>query len=211
MSAPVQLSDLDITTVADDGDLTLIRKNDTTDYKITAANMRKINIPGLPVMSTSPVPLDLMIISQAANTPATMRQCFFGSIGLAIGTKVWFYQSNPPNGVSPVFWKIAPGTGDKLLAVKGNQGYTNAGQSQGTWQQENHVLTESEIPAHTHSLRMDIHSAGQTSEIGLARAGKSSYYPPSATTQPTGGGQGHNHGKTWRPYAYVGIICQKAL
>ena len=45
MTSPVQLSDLDLATSADDADLALIRKNNTTDYKVTVQLLRDINIP----------------------------------------------------------------------------------------------------------------------------------------------------------------------
>lgn len=223
MTSPVDLSDLDLATVADDNDLALIRKSDTTDYKIICANLRKINIPGLPVMTTSPTALDLLIVSQAG----TNRQCNFGSIGFVNGTKVWFYSSAAPNGVAPVFWKIVSGLGDRLLAVRNSTGaYTAGGGKGGDWQQQGvgggtGALTLAQIPPHTHRIPLGKEDAKEdTGSQVYPRLGKHlavTEFSPDARTATAGGSgtppvaQTHNHGKDWRPLANVGVICEKVL
>lgn len=210
MTSPVQLSDLDLAGSADDADLALIRKNNTTDYKVTVQLLRNINIAGLPNLSptaNSPQNTDLLILARGG----VNSKCLFPSIGFPVGTKLWFHMNAVP--VSTVFWTIVPNTGDTLLAVKGGTTYTiGGGSSQGNWQQNNHTLTVDQIPPHSHKISMDLKSSSQNSENGFVRAGrKHNYEPPASTRLDGGGGQGHNHGNTWRPLASVGIICQKAL
>lgn len=223
MTSPVDLSDLDLVTVADDNDLALIRKGNTTDYKIICANLRKINIPGLPVMTTSPTALDLLIVSQTG----TNRQCNFGSIGLVNGTKLWFYASAAPNGVSPVFWKIVPNLGDRLLAVRNSTGeYTAGGGKGGDWQQQGvgggmGALTLAMIPPHTHRIPLgkEVTDQDTSAEIfpRLAKHIAKTDFTSDARTASAGGSGTppktltHNHGKDWRPLANVGVICEKVL
>lgn len=208
----VQMSDLDLAVSADDADLTLIRKSNTTDYKVTVQLLRNINIPGLPVLAVSPGATDLLIVSQSG----TNCQCNFGSIGFVLGTRMWFYQASAPNGIAPIFWRIVPAqTGDKVLAVRGGTTYTTAGISQGTWTTANHTLTGAEMPSHTHLIRKTSQTVGAPNNSGPLRGQRPEHNTPTllnfATSEPTGGGQPHNHGDTWRPYAYVGLICEKVL
>lgn len=221
MTSPVNMSDLDLTTVADDNDLAMIRKGDTTDYKIICANLRKINIPGLPVMTTSPTALDLLIVSQTG----TNRQCNFGSIGFVNGTTMWFHSTDAPNGVSPIFWRIVPNLGDRLLAVRSNTGkYTNGGGSGGDWQQEGvgggtGALTLAQIPPHRHVIKQGKEDAKEdTFAETFPRLGKHEAEPFSPARTELSGGSGnplqaqtHNHGNAWRPLANVGVICTKVL
>lgn len=217
MTAPINLDGLDIVTVADDTDLTLIRKG-STDYKIIAANLRKINVAGLPTMTTSPTPLDLLMVSQVG----TLRQCYFGSIGFEIGTTLWFHSSRAPNGVSPVFWQIVPNVGDRLLAVASAAGkYTDAGGLGGTWLQEGvgggeGGLTVAQIPAHTHVITQGKETAktdtsAQTYPLLGKIEAKLGRFAGPARTNETGQGKTHNHGSDWRPLANVGVICTKVL
>lgn len=209
MSSPVQLSDLDLATVADDADLALIRKSDTTDYKIVVSNLRNINMAGLAVLSTPPTAVDLMMISQAG----TNRQAFFGSVGFIVGTKMWFYQGTAPNGASPLYWQIITNSGDRLLAVVGGSTYVTPGAAQGTWTQANHTLTTAQIPSHTHRILKTKEPSGSSNALGPARGKVVENATPTtdryATSEATGGGGAHNHGSTWRPVANVGILAQK--
>lgn len=209
MSSPVQLSDLDLTVTAADADLALIRKNNTTDYKVTLQVLRNINVPGLPPLTSSPGPTDLLIVSQGG----VNSQCNFGSIGFTVGTKIWFHMNSVP--VSSLFWQIVPNTGDTLLAVRGGSTYTTGGTNQGTWLQTDATLTTAQIPSHTHRILKTKETTGASNNLGPAR-GK---HPENdavvanryATSEATGGGGPHNHGNGWRPLSAVGIICQKVL
>ena len=205
MSSPVQLSDLDLATEALDVDLALIRKNDTTDYKITVALLRKIDIPGLPVLPNPVQPTDLMIVSQGGDN----CQIPFSDVGFVGGTKAWFFQSTAPTG-----WTIVPNTGDHLLAVVGGSTYSTGGTAQGTWQQVNHALTIGEIPSHTHTITKTKENTGSSNNLGPRRGINVEDNADPAmricTSNATGGGGGHNHGNTWRPLANVGLICEKS-
>lgn len=203
MTLPVQLSDLDLATTANDTDLALIRKDNTTDYKVTVQVLRNIavqNLPDLSPTANSPLSTDLMLVSRSgANC-----KCVFSSIGLLAGTNCWFYQNTAPIG-----WTIVPNLSDSLLAVKGGSIYSTGGTKAGTWQQANHTLTIDQIPSHSHT----VYSRGAEEASGNKVKGYRSNAGGLDTwsTNPTGGGLGHNHGSSWRPQASIGIICQKTL
>lgn len=203
MSSPVQLSDLPAASVADDADLALIRKDNTTDYKTTVAILRKINIAGLTAIPTPAQPTDKMMISQTG----TVYRIDFGSVGFTQGTKMWFYQNSEP--VSPAYWQIVPNTGDTLLGVKGGGTYSTGGVTAGTWQQVDHTLTVDEIPAHTHTVACYFAITNFFQNTGKSAVGGGNA-SSNATSSSVGGGQGHNHGNAWRPLASVGLICQKS-
>lgn len=205
MTSPVQLSDLDLATSADDADLALIRKNNTTDYKVTVQLLRDINIPGLPALTSFPAATDLLIVSQGG----VNSKCNFGSIGFTVGTQMWFYMNSVP--VSPSFWQIIPNTGDRLLAVRGGATYVTGGSSTSTnlWQQTDHTLTLAQIPAHSHNYK--VYKSDIDGNLSFKTASTNRSSNNTTKTDDAGGGQGHNHGNTWRPAASVGILCQKIL
>ena len=154
------------------------------------------------------------------------------------GTKMWFYQNTAPVG-----WTIDAAVYDSVIAVKGGSNAYNSsgGQLRGTWYQPDHyhatashVLTESEMPSHTHLApttngnegpgdstykyelaQVDIHAAGFT--YPNWRSSGWDYGSQAAPTDSTGGDASHSHGNTytgatsstWRPQAAVGIICTK--
>lgn len=120
------------------------------------------------------------------------------------GTKLWFYQDTAPTG-----WTIDASVADSVIAVKGGtQAYNvSGGNLAGTWQQAGHTLTINEIPSHSHVLNMHNEwSVRQNNKGPYLRPGKDG---SPITSDAIGGGQAHNHGNTWRPYAAVGIICTK--
>lgn len=210
MSSPVQLSDLDLATVADDADLTLIRKDNTTDFKITVQAMRNIAVASLPNLPTPAQVNDYMLINQSG----TNCKIEFGKVGFTQGTKMWFYSGAPPN----VYWNTVPNTGDRLLAVKSASGaYQNSGNSTSLdlWQQKDTILTEAQIPAHTHTLTKTKATTGSSNNLGPCRGKHTEDDSNPAfrvcTTNATGGSQGHNHGNIWRPAASVGLICEKLI
>ena len=219
MTSPVQLSDLDPASVANDADLALIRKNNTTDYKVTVQLLRNINVAGLPDLSptaNSPDNSDLLIVARAG----VNCKCLFPSIGFPIGTKLWFYQDAVP--VSTTYWAIVPGTGDRLLAVKGGASYTTGGtvNAAANWQQSGATLTINQIPNHTHNIicGKDTENTKITHTKGT-RNDNPSPRPRAPTEGITGATTDvgtnqclpHNHGNTWRPAGAIGIICQKQL
>lgn len=204
MSSPVQLSDLDLATTADDADFALIRKNNTTDYKVTVQILRNIDIAGLPDLSptaNSPLSNDLLLIQRSG----TNSKCVFSSIGFVAGTALWFYANTAPVG-----WAIVPNAGDNLLAVKGGGTYGTGGVSNaGTWQQANATLTIDQIPPHAHQFQVYTSDIKGNLSKKVSSTNRSSNNTVDTTT--VGGGQPHNHGASWRPLASVGIICQKSL
>jgi hypothetical protein len=217
----VQLSGLDLATVADDVDLALIRKSNTTDYKVTVAVLRMINISGLPSLTLPPQPTDLLMLSQSG----VNYQMYFGSAGFSVGTQMWFFMGSVP--VSPTFWSIVPNTGDQLLAVRGGSTYTTGGISQGTWLQQDVFgvsgmgLSFNQIPAHSHQIKVRANAGSNPTGVAsgssgtITTIGSQTASDPVQITGSTSGTGGtsapHNHGQTWRPLANVGIICVKTL
>lgn len=201
MTAPVQLSDLDVASSADDADVTLLRKG-LTDYQCPVSLIRTINVPALPDAS-NPNSTDYLLLNQGA----VNKKIFFSQAGFLKGTQAWFYQN-----VAPALWAIIPGTGDRLLAVKGgNSNYNINGGTQnlfGDWLIPGTVLTVNQIPAHQHQYQMFEDSAGSNEGTQGARRARTAA-GNSGTTAPTGGGQAHTHPATYRPAANIGIICIK--
>lgn len=90
------------------------------------------------------------------------------------------------------------------LALSTSSIYTTGGTMKGTWQQPDHTLTAAEME-HNHLAGGDF--------AGNSGAG-SPFRAYLATTSVGGAINGvtasaHNHGTTYRPYAAVGIICQR--
>lgn len=205
--SPLVLSDLPVASSAVDGDLMLLRKG-LTDYQINVSLVRAINLSVYSSLGFA-VNNDLMLIQRGAST-FNIR---FNQVGLVKGVRIWFYL-----GAAPLGWAVVPNTGDRLLAsativpaVKYGNGLAGlnipAGSQGGTWQQLDHVLTIDEMPSHNHTFKVQSSpTGGNTSEVS---AGKNSNVGTKTTTN-TGGGQGHNHGSSWRPLANVGIICEKS-
>ena len=216
MSLPVQLSGLDLVTVADDDDLTLIRKDNTTDYKITCQKLRNINIAGLPELPTtanSPLTSDLLLVARGG----TNSKCYFGAIGFLKDTQMWFYMNDAPNGVAPIFWESITGSGGNLLAVRGGSTYVTGGANSGTWQQTGAGLTAAQNGPHFHVIEQGRLTAEDDTSASptYPRLGKDiatlSSPAQKALTNASGTGALHNHGNTWRPLASVGLLCKKML
>ena len=102
---------------------------------------------------------------------------------------------------APPGWKVLATGADTVLGVAGgSQAYNvNGGNPGGTWTQPDHILTIDEIPAHTHSI-----VGGETGTYIEAGGNQSG----STVTGSAGGGEGHNHGTTWRMSASVGKLFQ---
>jgi len=131
------------------------------------------------------------------------------------GRKLWLYEDTAPTG-----WTTVSVT-DAVLAVKGgtNAYNVNGGNTAGTWTQPNHTLTVNEIPVHRHTLQgsggaTTAYSATDCYGVMGGNAGPGTKYDTTGHGETslgdTGGGQAHNHGDTWRPYATVGIIVEKS-
>lgn len=173
-------------------------KDGLTDKKATITQLRQIDISALTNLD-SPLANDLVMIGRGSDTYRTR----FDKVGLVKGTRAWFYQDVAPSG-----WTIFPGVSDCLLAVKGGSTYTNGGTVQGTWQQEDHILTEAEMPEHNHTFNLaDTNSSSAGAR--RARAGENTILGAFGSTGTAGSNDGHNHGNTWRPLSAVGIVCQK--
>lgn len=222
MSSPVQLSDLDAQSSALDTDLSLIRRG-STDYKVTVALLRTINIAGLPLYGTGQGALatDLMMISSGG----VNRQLLFGLIGFIKGTRMWFYSNTNPNGAASLYWTVVPSTSDILLASRSNDPntpYNTGGTLGGDWQQQDvngvagQGLNINQIPNHTHHYLL-----GDVREEDRARYPRGAKNSLDGIFGVTNGVDGssmaigacapHNHGFGWRPRAAVGIICEKQL
>lgn len=210
MSSPVELSDLPVATIADNADVTLLRKG-LTDYQCAVSLIRNIDIASLTPLSSA-VASDVLMI-QRASSNYSIR---FDQIGVVKGTKTWFWQASAPLG-----WSIVPNTGDRLLAVAdGSTNYdTGAGGTQkGTWQQGDvdgipgNGLTIQQIPDHTHQYYFG--ETQSNSNANFAHGAVTSTGRQATTSginQKTNPGAcaPHNHGSVWRPLANVGIICNK--
>jgi hypothetical protein len=201
MTSPVQLSDLDVAPSADDADVTLLRKG-LTDYQCPISLIRTINVPALPD-TTSINSTDYLLLNQGG----VNKKIYFSQAGLLKGTQAWFYQN-----IAPALWSIVPGTGDRLLAVKGgSSNYNINGGTQnnfGDWLIPPTTLTIDQIPAHQHEYQLFEESAGSNQgTLGARRARVSA--GTNGVTAPRGGGQAHTHPASYRPAANIGIICIK--
>lgn len=120
------------------------------------------------------------------------------------GSKMLFLQAAAPSG-----WTQDTSLNDKVLRVVSGEGAGTGGD----WTMEalltaGHVLTEAELPAHTHPYLKPASSSGYQTAPGSANCVASS-----GTTDPTGSDEAHTHAMDnagdWRP-AYVDVIaCTK--
>ena len=114
--------------------------------------------------------------------------------------KMWFYLD-----AAPTNWTEIGSIGDELLAVKkAGTTYDPGGSSQGTWQQEDATLTPADIPAHTHTVNLDV--SANSGSGGQFWAGSTTNRTSSSAIAGAGTAT-HNHGLTWRPAARVGLLC----
>jgi len=198
--ANIQIQNLPSASSPLNGGAYAIIKDGLQDKKATITQLREIDVSAFTNMASTPVASDLMIVGRGSSTFKTL----FSNVGFVTGVTSWFYQAVAPSG-----WAIIPGLSDCLLAVQGGSVYVNPGSgANGGWMQTSHVLTVNEIPAHTHNVRGRGAQEASGNKVRGYQPGDSSpdYIWP---TQAAGGGQGHNHGDTWRPLAAVGIVCRK--
>jgi len=122
-------------------------------------------------------------------------------------TAMVFHQAAAPNG-----WVADETRNDHMLhvvTVASGTGGTVLTDSQWFVDEEtdSHVLTEAEIPAHTHSYTSALLDAGATAALTATGGGANA-------SSSTGDGGGHAHIlsglSTWRPLSTDVIICTKA-
>lgn len=207
----VQISGLPVAVSAADTDLLLMRQG-LVDKQVQVGLIRAINIPAFAQLLSGAVATDAMLISRGG----TNYQIRFAAVGIEKGTTAWFYQSAAPFG-----WNTIANTNGSLLAVRGPAGstYTTAGQEAGTWQQTGMRLTLEQMPPHRHRILLgdETTDAGTGAQTYPRLAKHQVNVTQPARTEVAGGvtvgaitqNDPHNHGNTWRPTAYVGILCVK--
>ena len=126
--------------------------------------------------------------------------------------KIPVYRNTAPDG-----WLIDSGVSDCVIALKGgSQAYnTAAGAVAGTWQNPDHTLALSEIPAHNHGAEANhLHTfpygTGTDGQVKIAKQGQYSGSANEDTSSAGGhthtsqGSNGaHNHGTTQRTRAAI--------
>lgn len=123
----------------------------------------------------------------------------------AAGTKVVFGQASAPAG-----WAQTADNDRILRVVSGAGGGTGGSWSVSGFAADSHVLTLSEIPAHTHS-----YTRANISTIGCALSSSSVHNQATGdNTGSAGGGGGHTHtvsnNGAWRPAYLDVIVCTKS-
>jgi len=139
---------------------------------------------------------------------------------LETGTKMMFYQNAAPTG-----WTIDTTVTDHMLRIVDGttlEGGVTGGTSDPvdnthTHTTGDHALTELEMPSHSHNAKVAGHfiqRLGGTlwQKIDYDGTGTQHYY--ASSTDPTGGGNAHNHGvtgeQTWVPRFANIILCEKS-
>lgn len=235
MGAPVQIPGLPSASVANDADLAVIRQG-LTDFKVTVALLRNINLAGLNALPSNVQNTDLMLIARSGSN----FRIPFSSIGFPVGTKMWFYMNSAQITASLPAWRIVPNTGDALIATAGGTTYTVAASQQGTWTIPAITLGIQNIPQHEHYIPVQKQASnvkiGHSNDAVLAGSLEASPQingwiesfstggqgstifatnPQSPSQKPTFNGapsaptESYSQGDTWRPRANVGNICEK--
>lgn len=177
----------------------MIIKDGVQDKKATVSQVREIDISAFSPKA-SPAVTDLVMIGTGSST----YKATFDQVSFPANTYMWFYQASAPSN-----WAHVTTLTDCLIGVSGGSTYTTPGSgTNGTWLTADHTLTVSEIPSHNHNINVSKNSLNSFPSISNPRAGKSDVAGLSSTDFE-GGGQGHNHGDTWRPKAAIGIIARK--
>lgn len=194
---PVYINQLSIATELNDSDYFVVAQGDN-DRKLPASIIKAINwaeIPQSNVLNNS----DLVLVYNGSGSVKVPASLF----NIPSGTLMWFFQAIAPNG-----WTLIAYPGDALLGLRGGTTYNTAGTIQGTWQQSPHTLTVDQMPNHRHEV---LGAGAEAASGNLVRGWRNSSSVDLKTwnTRSEGNSQPHDHGATWRPVAYVGIICQK--
>jgi len=201
---PITIPELDpASTIDPANDLILVRQG-LNDRKATVAQLNNFDFGTFSTATNAPLANDVFLVGRDVGGGNYQNYKMLATdVAFLAGTQMWFYSQNAPAG-----WSIVAGQGDRVLAVISNSGtgiYNNAGQH-GTWQQDNHTLTELEMPIHTHGV--EVHATlSSVSDLKLG-SGKNSVSGVQQSL-PAGGGIGHNHGNSFRPAACCGRICVK--
>lgn len=219
---PIHITGLPPASAVGNDDLFVINQSGI-DRQLKASFLKAIqwgDIPQSNVLNSS----DLVLVNQSNSTVKIPANLF----NIPSGTITWFYQDNAPSG-----WTLQAYSGDALLAVRGGSTYSAAGNFTaspfgtvlGTWQQIGVTLTIQQIPNHQHYGRWGQTQSNHNARYFHGSADSNSPADPRFGTQASlgivggegdnashnnyGGCQPHNHGNTWRPQSYVGIICRK--
>jgi hypothetical protein len=202
MSSPVNMASLSPATLAEvnDSSAEVLLRSSLTDYRASVNLIRNLNLSIYTPLSSA-VSNDLMVIQRGSVNYSIQ----FNQVGFLKGTKMWFY------GTAPSGWQIVTGTGNAVCAcadgtTPGQYSGINPGFQGGTWTQSNATLTIDQIPAHSHAVTI-YPTLSTVSDLKLG-SGKNTSIGTSQTST-VGGGQPHNHGSSWRPFANVGSICIK--
>lgn len=186
-----------------DNDLLLIRQG-LNDRKIPAGEIGAPRLSSFQMLPGQLVSSDVLLVGRVSGGGYDNYIMPPQYLGFLNGTNAWFYQAAAPLG-----WSIIQGTGNRVLACSDSANKyngQNAPSQTGTWQQTDTVLTIAQMPAHTH--KVGLYEATTSNNKEKLGPGKNSL-KDNIESSSTGGGQGHNHGNTWRPLANVGILCTK--
>jgi hypothetical protein len=201
-----------------DNDLLLIRQG-LNDRKIPAGSLQQVRLTGLQMLPGQLVASDVLLIGRDNGSGYDNYIMPPQYLGFLNNTATWFWMPNAPLG-----WTVIPGSGDKVLGTALPGGavyqYTTPGY-QGDWQQQNATLTIDQIPAHSHVVKVwksdqegnlspkigsTNKTTGNNQNTGKTGGAGSTI---TASTDPAGATNGHNHGLQWRPAAAVGLLCIK--
>jgi hypothetical protein len=117
-------------------------------------------------------------------------------------------------------WAIDSTVTDRLVAIKGGTTYTTGAATAGSWNQPDHTLVASEIPAHTHGAAgAHNHTVNGSTGYGLSTVSDNRQLnsvpgennvrldtldaESNHTHSSVGGDGAHNHGSSYRPAAAV--------
>lgn len=187
-----------------DNDLLLIRQG-LNDRKIPAGQIGSLRLGELTMLPGQLVASDVLLIGRVNGGGYDNYIMPPQYLGFLNGTNAWFYQAAAPLG-----WTILQNTGNRVLACSDSTNKyngQNAPSQTGTWQQTDTILTIAQMPSHHHAV--DARGAEKASGNLVEGHRSGSTGSSEWDTKNTGGGQGHNHGNTWRPLANVGILCTK--
>jgi len=122
-----------------------------------------------------------------------------------VGTKMAFFQATAPTG-----WTQDVTNNDAILRVVSTLGGGTGGTDSlitGLTATDGHVLTISELPAHTHTQKSPYHAA--SSNINSGNIGVSGSSAPNSASGSTGGDAAHTHTISFAPKYLDVIVCTK--
>lgn len=157
----------------------------------------------------SQVMADLNFIVNQVNSNAQPAGSYVtaGTLSAPSGTRMAFHQAAAPTG-----WTIDTSiTNHTCLYGATGGGIVNTGAGYSSfvssgWFTDLHVLTASEIPAHTHQVATVTGTGGQSGAL----TGTSFTGGTVSTDNGSGGGAGHNHNVTTKWFYITMMIAQKS-